>query len=97
MLARKTSKQYWPMASSFLNPVMLSAALLKDVMRLFESMVKTPSLMLSKMIQQGDRETDVISQPITSAFILSGKLPRRVEGMRRSHPPVEKRLGLFQP
>jgi hypothetical protein len=68
---------------------MLSAARLKEVMRLFESMVKTPSLMLSMMVQQGDRSTDVRLQPAGSALIRSADLfclfvdMRRISGWRQ--------------
>jgi len=50
MLALKTSQQWRPSASSFLMPVMFSAALLKDVMMKSPSTVNTPSAMLSSMI-----------------------------------------------
>jgi hypothetical protein len=56
------SKQDWPMASFRLKPVMISAARLKEVIRLWGSMVNTPSLMLSRMVQAGDGKEQVTSQ-----------------------------------
>jgi hypothetical protein len=50
ILVRKTSKQYLPMASLRLNPVISSAARLKDVICPFALMVNTPSATLSRMI-----------------------------------------------
>ena len=51
ILARKTSWQGLPMASSFGMPVICSAALLNESMRQFRSTVKTPSAILSRMIR----------------------------------------------
>jgi hypothetical protein len=50
MLARKTSQQRLPTASSRLTPVIRSAARLNDVIRHSRSTVKTPSLMESRMM-----------------------------------------------
>ena len=50
---RKISKQYCPMASSEVNPVIDSAALLRKVILFSRSIVKMPSLMLFRMSQQG--------------------------------------------
>jgi hypothetical protein len=41
---------------------MVSADRLNEVMRFSKSMVKTPSLMLSNILQQGDLTTEVMSQ-----------------------------------
>ena len=66
MLARKTSKQYCPIASPALKPVVVCAARLKDVILLLGSMVKTPSLILSRMVQQGGLRAEVILQNMGS-------------------------------
>jgi len=50
MLDLNTSEQRRPTASERGTPVITSAALLKEVMRHFRSMVKTPSEMLSRIV-----------------------------------------------
>ena len=47
------SKQYCPIASLLVNPVIDSAALLRNVIFLSRSIVKMPSLMLFRMLQHG--------------------------------------------
>ncbi len=64
--ARKTSKQKWPMASCAVNPVMAAAARLNEVIRFSASMVKTPSLMHSRIMQHGERTRVVMSQKVVA-------------------------------
>jgi hypothetical protein len=55
------SKQFRPMASIALNPVINSAAWLKEVIFFSGSTVKTPSLMLSRIAQHGLVKVALIS------------------------------------
>jgi len=52
MSARKISKHFWPTASAVRKPVIVSAAGLKYVIVFSRSMVRTPSPMLSMIVQQ---------------------------------------------
>ena len=79
MSARKISKQYCPIASLLLKPVIDSAARLKDVILFLRSIVRTPSLMLSKIARQGDPRKDVISENAGGG--LAGALNRYVPGV----------------
>ena len=80
------------MASSVLNPVMASAARLKELSRLSASMVKTPSLMFSRILQHGDRTRDVMPQNVLAdASLLFCDMRHPVFPFGYAEPKPEKR------